>query len=413
MLCLVEIAKAKTMTLMPNTEKKFEFTEPTFPHFTAPLENLSANPGDAVMRYAKERDDVMFLAQGQSDIPTPDFIMDAAIEAMRGGKTFYGAPLGQDALREAISRYYKNIYGLQIPASRAFVTPSGTSAMHIALSMILSPGDHVVALTPIWKNFLGAVELTGAKTTQVSLDLKEGEWSLDLNALFDAVTEDTKALIVVTPSNPTGWFASAEEIEAIMKFARERGIWVLSDEVYSRMAYGRTRAPSFLDVAQEDDPLLVLNSFSKNWSMTGWRLGWIVAPQVADEKIYSANLYNNLCTSTFSQYGAVAALDEGEGFLADHIKLWEKNREKVVQRLGQHENVEIIYPKSTYYAMFRIKGEEDCLALSRKLIEEAAIALAPGCAFGEASRGYVRLCFAVSETTLDEALDRIEKVVTG
>lgn len=379
--------------------------------FRPVLHALTANPGAEMMNYARKKQNIITLGQGEGDAPTPDFIVDATVEAMRGGRTFYGPVLGQEALRQALSEYYERIYDLDISPERVFVTSSGSTAMHISLAALVDKGDEVVAITPIWKNLLGAVELTQASMKQVSLDYKDDRWELDLEKLFASVTERTKVFLIVTPSNPTGWTARKEEMQAILDFARERGIWILSDEVYGRLVYEGVRAPSFLDIAREDDLLLVVNSFSKTWAMTGWRLGWIVGPKAAESKIRDVALYNKLCPPTFTQYGAIAALEKGEDFLAGQIALWRSNRDLVVERFKKMGNVSMAYPESTFYALFKVEGQGDCIALTKRLIDEAGVLLSPGSAFGEASKGYLRLCFAVSEKRLNEALDRIEAVI--
>ncbi len=379
--------------------------------FRPVLHALTANPGAEMMRYAQGKDDIITLGQGEGDAPTPDFICDATAKALKDGKTFYGPVLGSHELRQSLSDYYERIYNLGIPSSRVFVTSSGSTAMHLSLAALVDKGDEVVAITPIWKNLLGAVELTQATTRQVSLDCINNEWVLDLDKLFAAINERTKIILIVTPSNPTGWTASREELRAILDFARERGIWVLSDEVYGRLVYEGIRAPSFLDVAKEDDLLLVVNSFSKSWAMTGWRLGWIVGPHEAEAKIRDVALYNKLCPPTFTQYGAIAALEEGEEFLKSQLRLWHANRDLVVERFKKMGNVQMSYPKSTFYAFFKVEGEDDCIALTKRLIDEAGVLLSPGSAFGKEATGYIRLCFAVSKERLNEALDRIEAVI--
>lgn len=379
--------------------------------FRPVLHALTANPGAEMMRYAEGKRDMITMGQGEGDSPTPDFICEATMNAMRDGKTFYGPVLGRDELRLSLSGYYRRIYDLDICKERVFVTSSGSTAMHLSLAALVDKGDEVVAVTPIWKNLLGAVELTQASTRQVSLDYVDDEWVLDLDKLFAAVTEKTKVLLIVTPSNPTGWTAREDELRAILDFARERGIWVLSDEVYGRIVFDDDRASSFLDVAREDDLLLVVNSFSKSWAMTGWRLGWIVGPKIAEDKIRDVALYNKLCPPTFTQYGAIAALEQGEDFLKQQIDLWRSNRDLVVKRFKDMGCVHLAYPKSTFYAFFKVNGEDDCIALTKRLIDEAGVLLSPGSAFGQSSKGYIRLCFAVSEARLSEALDRIESVI--
>ena len=333
------------------------------------------------------------------------------MQAMRDGRTFYGPVLGREELRGALSQYYGRVYGLDVPSERVFVTSSGSTAMHLSLAALVDKGDEVIAVTPIWKNLIGAIELTQASTRQVPLEYRNDRWHLSLDRLFEAVTDKTKVILMVTPSNPTGWTATKEEMVKILDFARARGIWVLSDEVYGRLVYEGVRAPSFLDVARDDDLLLVVNSFSKSWAMTGWRLGWIVGPHEAEEKIRDVALYNKLCPPTFTQYGAIAALEHGEDFLKEQLDLWRANRDFVVERFKAMDNVHLSYPEATFYAFFKVEGEPDCIALTKRLIDEAGVLLSPGSAFGQVSKGYIRLCFAVSRPRLSEALDRIEAVI--
>ena len=384
--------------------------------FRPVLHALTANPGVQMMSYAAGKQDMITMGQGEGDVPTPDFIVDAVTKALHDGKTFYGPTLGIEPLRQSISDYYGRIYGHDIPSERVFVTASGTTAIHLSLAALLDKGDNVVAVTPIWKNLLGAIELTQASTTQVALDHSdEGGCTLDLDKLFDACTPETKVMLIVTPSNPTGWKATKDEMRAILEFARERGIWIVADEVYSRLVYDVPelpgRAESFLDVANEDDLLLVVNSFSKSWAMTGWRIGWIVGPKMAETKIKDVALYNNLCPQTFMQYGAIAALEQGEDFLKKQVTMYKSNRDLMMERFAAMPRVHITKPEATFYGFFRVDGEPDCIELCKKFVDEAQLLLSPGCAFGKTCAGYIRMCFAVSEGRLNEAFDRMEKVI--
>lgn len=375
--------------------------------FRKNIADLPDNPAAEMLRYARGRDGVISMAQGEGSFPTPQFIIDAAHQAMAEGKTFYGPVLGQPALREEISQYYKSIYHLSVPANRIFITGSGTTAMHLALTGILDRGDEVVAVTPIWKNLLGAVELAEAKTKQVSLLYNKGAWALDMDALKAACTDKTKAILIVTPSNPTGWTMSDGEIRELLDFARARKIWIVSDEVYGRVVYDGVHAPSFLTHAQDDDLLMVVNSFSKSWAMTGWRLGWLVAPAFAEEIIRDIALYDNMGPPTFTQFGGIAALRNGEEFIAEQLALWRGNRDRLVQTLKGLPTIEVACPPSGFYAFFKVNGYPDCFGFTKKAIDEAKISMTPGCAFGTDCAGWFRLCFAVSREQLDLALERL------
>lgn len=373
------------------------------------VSNLSHNPGAEIVRYGRRKKDVLSLGQGEGDAPTPDFIIKGAEKALAEGKTFYGPVLGYDAVRQEVSNYYDRIYNLHVPTSRIFMTGSGTTAMHFALTAILDKGDEVVAVTPIWKNLLGAVELAQAKFKEVALREIDGRWELDMDKLFYACSKQTKAILITTPSNPTGWVMSREEMRTLLEFARERGIWIISDEVYARVTYDAPRAPSFLEVAEPEDRLFTINSFSKSWAMTGWRLGWLTGPAESEEAIRDIALYNNLCPPSFSQYAGVEALRHGEDFLREQLDLWQSNMDFLFERFAQTGRITAVKPQSSFYAFFRVDGQPDCLKFARQLIDDVSLSLAPGCAFGKVGQGYLRLCFAVSRARLEDAVDRLEK----
>lgn len=372
------------------------------------VKNLSLNPGAEIVRYGKRRKDVLSLGQGEGDSPTPDFIFAGAQRALDMGKTFYAPVLGHEELRAELSDYYKRIYGLNMSMERTFVTGSGTTAMHLSLTALLDEGDEVVAITPIWKNLLGAIELAQAKVTEVPLDENEGVWSLDLDRVFDSCTEKTKALLITTPSNPSGWVMSHDEMKAVLRFARERGIWIISDEVYGRVVYEGRHAPSFLEIAEPEDLLFTINSFSKNWAMTGWRLGWLVGPSQVEEAVRDIALYDNMGPPSFTQFGAIEALRHGEPFIKDQVDLWRSNLDLITEYFDASNRITAFRPQSTFYSFFKVDGEDDCLSFARRLIDEVGLSLAPGCAFGRVGKGYMRLCFAVSRERLEQGLDRLE-----
>ncbi len=381
-------------------------------HFRQIIQDLPANPGAEILRYGWRKPDIISLGQGEGCASTPNFIIKAANQAMLEGKTHYGPVLGQPALRQEITEYYQRIFDVDLPQNRVFITGSGTTAMHLALTSILDKDDEVVAITPIWKNLLGAVKITQARTIQVPLHYEDGkEWSLDMDQLFDACTSKTKAILIVTPSNPTGWVMSKEEMRTLMNFSREKGIWIVSDEVYSRTLYNELHAPSFLEVAEPEDLLLTINSFSKSWAMTGWRLGWLTGPAFAENVIRDIALYDNMGPPTFTQLGAISALREGETFIQEQLNDWSRNLDVITERFDANSKIHTYRPPATFYSFFKVDGEDDSLKFAKKLIDETGLSLAPGCAFGNDVKSWMRLCFAVSENKLNEALDRLEEVI--
>lgn len=375
------------------------------------LETLTPNLAAELLRYGKSKPGVISLAQGEGDLPTPAFIRDAAAKAMSDGFTNYGPALGYPELRQEISTYHARVFGHNVPTNRIFVTPSGTNAVHMALLSILNEGDEVVAVTPIWKNLIGIVEIAQGEIRDVPMDETDGVWSLDINKLLNACSSTTKAILLATPNNPTGWVMPLEDMRTVMEYARHRGIWVIADEVYSRCVYDDVRAPSFLDVSEPEDRLFIVNSFSKSWAMTGWRLGWLIGPADSESRIRDLSLYEVLCPPSFVQMAGVAALRHGEEFIAEQKIHWKRNLDLIMDRFSQMPRIRMARPDSTFYAFFRVEGEPDSLVLAKRLIDEAGISLAPGVSFGSCSAQHLRLCFGASETTIRDVMDRLERAL--
>ena len=395
----------------PNLSTIMQHNQPpiiqhTYRHF---FQKMTANHAAELLRYGKSRPGCISLAQGEGSLPTPSFICDAATQALTDGETFYGAGAGLMELRQEIATYMARVYGHNIPTGRISVTTSGTNAVHFALLSILEDGDEVVAVTPIWKNLIGITELAGGTIRDVPMELRDGQWRLDLDRLFDSCTSATKAIMLVTPNNPTGWVMSGEDIKTVLDFARDRGIWIIADEVYGRTPHDTSRAPSFLDYAEDDDQLYVVNSFSKTWAMTGWRLGWLIGPRDSEDKIRDLILYENMGSPTFVQHAGIAALRHGECFLQEQKTLWKNNLQLVMNHWQNFDRIDMAVPTTAFYAFIRVKGESDSYALARRLIDDAGVSLAPGGAFGSGFNDYLRLCFAASPQVLEDALTRLDK----
>ena len=375
------------------------------------LETLTPNVAAELLRYGKSKPGVISLAQGEGDLPTPQFIRDAASQAMSDGHTGYGPALGYPELRQEISNYHSRIYGHTIPTSRIYVTPSGTNAVHMALLSVLNDGDEIITVTPIWKNLIGIIEMAQGSVKDVPMDEVDGVWSLDIAKLLNACTASTKAILLATPNNPTGWTMSRDDMQTVMEFARHRGIWIIADEVYGRCTFELDRAPSFLDISEPDDRLFIVNSFSKSYAMTGWRLGWLIGPADAENRIRDLSLYEVLCPPSFIQVAGIQALRHGEDFIKDQRIHWKKNLDLLMDRFGKMERIRMTRPPATFYAFFRVEGEADSMLLAKRLIDEAGVSLAPGISFGSCSSEHVRLCFAATQGLLTEALDRLERAL--
>lgn len=401
-----------TQTTEDQQENIMKFPQPSL--YREAISGIPVNYGLQTAKYAAAHDDgFMSLAVGESDLATPDFVREASTAAMERGETFYSPMLGRMELRQAMADYYRDIYDYEMPASRVAITPSGTAALRYAFTALIDPGDEVVVVSPLWRNLLGVLELQQGVSKEVALELKEaGKWELDVQKLMDACGPKTKAILINSPSNPTGWIMEEDQMRAVMEFARARGIWIISDEVYSRMPHdGRHRAPSFLDVSEPEDRLLIVNSFSKNWSMTGWRIGWLIMPESLEYAITDIAMYSAMGPATFTQFGAIAALQQGESFVKKLVKQSYEGRECLFDRFANMPRIRASRPESSFYCFFSIEGEEDSIDFTRRLIDETGLVLAPGKGFGDGFEHFYRLCFASSTSHLDEALDRLETVI--
>lgn len=349
---------------------------------------------------------------GESDRATPPFICEAAAAAMREGRTFYTPNRGIDELRETVSRYVTDLRGRTVNVDRISITASGVNAIMLVMQSIVDPGDNVVLVTPLWPNCADAVTALGGEARRVPLAATERGWRLDLDRLFDACDARTRAVFVNSPGNPTGWMATADELRAVLEFCRKRRVWIIADEVYERIVYDRRAAPSLLDIAGPEDPVVAINSFSKSWCMTGWRLGWIVAPPAYGETFGKINEFNMSGATTFVQYAGITAIRDGESLVAEIVAQYRQARDLVTQRLGGMRRVRMTRPEAAFYAFFRVEGMTDSLAFAKDIVSKSGVGLAPGIAFGPEGEGWLRLCFATSTRRLSEAMDRLEPMLS-
>ncbi len=357
--------------------------------------------------------DVIGLWVGEGDLPTPAFICEAAAEALRRGDTFYTHKRGIPELRQALIDYHRKIYDVSLADDRIAVTSAGMNAMMLAMESLVGAGDNAVCVTPVWPNIFATIEILGGAVRHLPLVPTPAGWQLDLDRLFATCDGRTRAIYLASPGNPTGWVMPQQQQRALLEFARRRGIWIIADEVYGRIVYdGAPAAPSFLQLATSEDPVVVVNSFSKAWAMTGWRIGWMVMPARLTATVDKLIEFNTSGAQPFLQRACVVAIQQGESFLRELVQRYAAARELVLQRLGGMRRVRIVRPEAAFYVMFGVDGMADSLAFAKRLVHETRVGLAPGSAFGPGGDGHLRLCFAASRERLSEAMDRLEPLLS-
>jgi len=360
---------------------------------------------------------------GESDLVTPSFIRDAAKDALDKGRTFYTTSRGIMPLREAIRAFHARTVQRDIALERITVPGAAMLAVVTALQCVIETGDNVVCVSPVWPNIFQAAKMTGAEIKFARLEeewnVSPPRWRLDLDKLFATCDARTKAIFIASPGNPTGWVMSREQQVAVLEFARRRGIAIISDEVYGTLVYdGATHAPSFLQIAEPDDAVFVINSFSKPWAMTGWRIGWLVHPQSLDQQMYVMSAANNTGATTFAQWGALAALSpQGDEFRGQMLARCRAGREVVEDFLREQNRIRWIRPEGAFYGFLQIEGLKNSLEFASGLVHGAKVGVAPGSAFGPeddaASDAHVRICFAQDPKLLAEGLRRLGGAVSS
>jgi aspartate/methionine/tyrosine aminotransferase len=376
------------------------------------IRQLGASKIREVANAAMSGQDVLAFWFGEPYQATPEIIRLAAQEALAKGDTFYHHNLGIPALRQALSVYLSALHGVQIADQRIAVTSSGVNALMLCAQLVIGFGDRVVAVTPLWPNIVEIPKILGAQVVTVPVTLSNpqatiSDWVLDIDQLLTQLTPGTRAVIINSPNNPTGWVMPRQQMEVVLNHCRKHGIWIISDEAYSRLVFdGSYQAPSFLDIASEQDLLLVANTFSKSWQMTGWRLGWIVAPHSLMDDLGKLIEFNTSCAPGFVQQGGLAALNAGPKIITDFVDQLQESAALMEQRLAAIDGIQMGRPRGAMYAFFKVAGRTDSLAFAKHLVREHQLGLAPGIAFGAEAEGYLRWCFAKPLSVLNDGVDR-------
>jgi aspartate/methionine/tyrosine aminotransferase len=393
------------------SDADLSLSAPVFPNARDAVRSLRASQIREVANAGFGIADVLPFWFGESDRVTPPFIRDAAAAALTRGDTFYTHNLGVAPLREALSRYVSGLHGAT-PADQIAVTSAGVNALMLAAQLVVGAGDRVVAVTPLWPNLVEIPKILGAAVETVALGYGANGWALDLDRLFAALTPDTKLLMINSPNNPTGWVMTRDEQRAVLDHCRRHGIWIVADEVYERLYYGEPDArcaPSFLDLAARDERLICVNSFSKAWLMTGWRLGWMVTPRELMDDLGKLVEYNTSCAPAFVQQAGIAAIEHGEPYTRQLVADLRASRDHLAAALSALPGVDVKVPHGAMYLFFSLPGAGRSLDLCKSLVRDAGLGLAPGSAFGPEGEGFVRWCYACDPVRLDDGVARLAR----
>jgi aspartate aminotransferase len=362
-----------------------------------------------VRRLRQEGITVADLGGGDPDFPTPAHIVEAASQAMVDGFTHYTPPRGVDPLLTAIAHSLRTVEGLDYDAQREIlVTPSAKHAIFLAMLATVNPGDEVLVLSPTWVSHDAIVKLVGGHPVALEMPLTG---DLQTSSILEKVTPKTKVILLNSPSNPTGRILSHASLEAISSAASSRDLLIVSDEIYNRITYDGRQAESIAGVDGAFDRTLTINGFSKTYAMTGWRLGYLAGPADLLGHIVKAAGHTVGCAASFSQVGAVAALEGPQDCVAEMVRRYDIRRRRLVSALDSLPGVRCSLPEGAFYAWADISatGLGSDADFSAWLLEVAHVATTPGSAFGLGGAGHIRLSFANSDTVIDDAIERIDR----
>jgi aspartate/methionine/tyrosine aminotransferase len=355
-------------------------------------------------------DGVLKLHFGESNMPTPDFIKKAAARALDEGYTFYTENAGLPGLRRAIAEKYRSLHGVRLdPRTEILVTASGVQALNVSIRCAIDPGDEAIVLTPNWPNATAIVHLYAGSAREVPLAWDGRRFSLDLPAIEAALSPRTRLIVYASPSNPLGWVARPEEQRALLDFCGRHGLWLMADEVYERIFFSGPVAPSILRLCDRDEAVIVVQSFSKSYCMTGWRLGWVAARQDVVQKATQLNEYIVSHAPSMVQRAGEAALRDGEAFVRGMVADIERRVRFCHEALGGVPGVTVAPPEGSFYLFPRIEGLSDSFEFALSLLRETRVAVAPGSAFGNGGEGAIRICCAADESVLEPAMERLVK----
>ena len=352
---------------------------------------------------------VIHLEVGEPDFPTPAHIVEAGVRGLRDGHTRYGPPAGTPALREAIAEHLAE-RGVQASPEHVLVAPGAKPILFFGFLATLAPGDEALVPDPGFPIYASMVRFCGATPVSVPPRLLEGR-ALDLDALERAITPRTRMVVFNSPSNPTGAVVPSADLQRLAALAVKHDLWVMADEIYRRIRYGE-EAPSIAALPGMRDRTIVVDGFSKAYAMTGWRLGWGLFPAALSSHAVRLVINSNTCTAAFVQDAGLAALRGPQEVVDEMVARFRERRDAIVGRLSRIRGVRCHAPAGAFYAFPDVRALPlPAAVLADRLLEEEAVALLDGAGFGAGGAGHLRLSFAASLESLEEAAERFARLV--
>ena len=380
------------------------------------LERLGTESAFKILAEAKKHEnegkEIIHLSLGQPDFKTPKHIVDAAKKALDDGHHGYVLPNGIIECRKAVTKKIKNLYNADIDPERVIIMPGGKPTMYYAITLFGEQGSEIIYPDPGFPIYESMINYTGAKAVPINI-LENKDFSMNPQKILSLINDKTRLIILNNPNNPTGGFTDKNKIdqlaEGLQKFPH---VAILSDEIYSRQIFDQKKIPTFFDYPNLYNRLIVLDGWSKAYSMTGWRLGWGVWPEHLVEHVIKFCVNNHSCVNAAVQFGGIAALDGPDDSIIMMMDKFEKRRKLIFEGLNSINGIECSLPGGAFYAFPKVIGTGmNGQEFAKKCLYEAGVAIVPGTAFGKKAVDYVRFSFASSQDDISRALENIRKML--
>ncbi|WP_373187605.1 pyridoxal phosphate-dependent aminotransferase [Halopseudomonas sp.] len=359
-----------------------------------------------MVNMAATMEDVIHLSIGQPDLPAPENVVNAAVEALRAGQTGYTMDAGLPELLDSLAAYYSNRYQRPLTPDNIMITTGATEALYLALTAVAAPGRHFIVPDPAFMLYAPLLRMNGGEVTEIVTHAEKGH-QLDPQEVIDAIQPNTYAIILNSPSNPTGTVYPKETLEAILQEAAYRGIEVISDEVYDHLIYDGKDYPSVLGSISDLDHVMVVSSFSKTYSMAGMRIGWIIASQGAIKRLRRYHMFTTTVANTPCQWAGVAALNGGSEFIDSMLAEYTRRRDRVVELVDQTPHLTGYKPEGAFYLFPALPEGVNGTNVALRLLKETGVCTIPGETFGNSCSNALRLSYSTSLDKIEQAFERI------